>query len=202
MRSVLAFALMLCLAGCETSALGGRCTNNFDCDRSTTGAVAQCVRSTNPSFPCGGDYCICCPTTHTTDAGVPLSCMNGQAVVDSGPQPDVQPDTGPDVTDAGCLCAVGQYCSGTFMDGGQMCSLQKPSGLPCLADGDCQTSHCAQGVCCNSACTGAGLSCNSSPDFAGVCTAVTATDAGTDVVVVDTGVDTGVDATATDGATE
>jgi hypothetical protein len=34
------------------------------------------------------------------------------------------------------------------------------NGAGCLADADCVSNHCADGVCCNMACTGACVSCN------------------------------------------
>lgn len=205
MRIVLAFAIVLCLAGCETSPLGGRCTTNSDCDRSTTGATSTCVRASNTAYTCGGgESCICCPVGILgPDSGVP-GCGPG-AIVDAG---DVQVvdtgvDTGPDVVDAGCPCAAGMYCSGSTPDGGVICSLVKAIGVSCLGANECQTGHCVDSVCCNSACTGAGLSCNVSPDFAGVCSPEPTTDAGTDVGT-DIGTDAGTDASidATDAATE
>lgn len=215
MRIVLAFAIVLCLAGCETSPLGGRCTLNSDCDRATTGATATCVSATNPALSCGGSStssCICCPIRVVSadggvaDSGV-IGCGPGQAAVDVQAV-DATVDTGqPDVTDAGCLCDAGSYCSASLVDGGTMCSLVKAIGQACGGGNECQTGHCVDGVCCNSACTGAGLSCNVSPDFAGLCSPETTTDAGTDAgtdVGTDAGTDAGVDVAfdATDAATE
>ncbi|MGZ3456025.1 MAG: Kelch repeat-containing protein, partial [Polyangiales bacterium] len=47
------------------------------------------------------------------------------------------------------------------------------NGVECTADGDCDSAHCAQGVCCNSACTGATESCKQ-PATAGTCAPILA----------------------------
>ncbi|MEI8257087.1 MAG: hypothetical protein WCJ30_15545 [Deltaproteobacteria bacterium] len=192
---MLAFAVLLALAGCETSPLGGRCTNNFDCDRNATGAVTQCVRSSNAALSCGNsELCICCPIDRTNDAGVPITCFGGTVVVDSGTSPDVVVDTGTieaaadvvsdvvaeDTGPVTCSCPAGQFCNDVrdaSTDTGPTCQPLRAIGVVCMADGQCQTSHCTDGVCCNSACTGAGLSCNSSPDFSGLCMPIATTDA-------------------------
>ena len=49
-------------------------------------------------------------------------------------------------------CATGYFCIGGS------CAKKTP-GTACAADSDCGSSHCAQGVCCNNACTGTCMSC-------------------------------------------
>ncbi len=206
MRTTLALLVLFALAGCETSPLGGRCTNNYDCDRNPSTATSQCVRASNPGSSCGGsDYCICCPISRATDAGVPSTCWAGNPV-DSGVVDVVTPDAtdvprdvvsdavsevSADVvsTDTGaCSCPIGQWCNDLVdasTDTGPMCQPLRAIGVACVEDSQCQTSHCTDSVCCNSACTGAGLSCNSSPDFSGLCMPIASTDAGTDASVTD-----------------
>ena len=78
-------------------------------------------------------------------------------------------------------CVAGNFCENAS------CGL-KPPGAKCSGDKECDTGHCAQGVCCNSACTGACSACNltstlglcvavpdSSPDPQGVCKKATDT---------------------------
>lgn len=194
MRTVLTLAVLFALGGCETSPLGGRCTSNLDCDRNPSTATSQCVRASNPASSCGSSvYCICCPISHATDAGVPTVCWGGNPVVDAA-TPDIVTDTGmpdtaqDDAVDARsqdtatteCACAAGQWCNDlrdASTDTGPMCQPLRAIGVACVEDTQCQTSHCTDGVCCNSACTGAGRSCNSSPDFSGLCTLVVTLDA-------------------------
>ena len=203
MRSAFALAAFLLLAGCETSPIGGRCSENADCDRSMSGATAQCYSVTSPGRPCtgGSNNCVCCPVdtaaanlidgchrTPDTDSGVEAgtdaatdaSADSGNDAADVGT--DAMNDVGTD-TGVGCTCTIGQYCDTS--SGTPTCVPQRAIGVTCAVDTECQTSHCADSVCCNSACSGAGLSCNSSPDFAGLCMPIASMDAG-----------------ATDGATE
>ena len=49
----------------------------------------------------------------------------------------------------------------------------KPDGQTCKTDGECQNNHCVDGVCCESACTGACRSCSLS-NSVGKCTDVAA----------------------------
>ena len=44
--------------------------------------------------------------------------------------------------------------------GGGNCTSACAAGKVCKADTDCATGHCADGVCCNTACTGACTTCN------------------------------------------
>jgi hypothetical protein len=136
------------------------------------------------------------------DTTVPTMCVGGTSVdtgsptdatIDTGPADTGPADTGPadsgtadtgpadtgqpdvasvDVVDtgAGCACSSSQFCDTS--DGGMQCVAQRPIGATCSAGTECQTNHCVESVCCNSACTGAGLSCNVSPDFAGLCTPI------------------------------
>jgi hypothetical protein len=45
-------------------------------------------------------------------------------------------------------CLAGYYCNGT----NNMCAGTKADGLTCQTDAECTSSHCASGVCCNTAC--------------------------------------------------
>ena len=48
---------------------------------------------------------------------------------------------------------------------------KKPAGASCGAGSECQSTFCAQGICCNSACKGACTACNLSGST-GICSAV------------------------------
>ncbi|HVZ75558.1 MAG TPA: hypothetical protein VHJ20_24460 [Polyangia bacterium] len=60
-------------------------------------------------------------------------------------------------------CLLTDYCAA---DG--TCKPKKVISVACGTDGECKTDHCSNGVCCNTACTGTGLSCND-PGQAGQC---------------------------------
>jgi hypothetical protein len=67
----------------------------------------------------------------------------------------------------GSNCAAGSTCTAGS------CGL-KPDGAICTVDAECTHAHCADGVCCNSACTGTCYSCNLAAGPPGVGTLVPA----------------------------
>jgi hypothetical protein len=74
-----------------------------------------------------------------------------------------------------CSCTDGTM---NFMEtdidcGGPMCP-QCGQGKKCNGDGDCQTGHCANGVCCDSDCKSKGMcwACNLAPNWVGRCEAI------------------------------
>ncbi|MBI4701072.1 MAG: hypothetical protein HY744_07930 [Deltaproteobacteria bacterium] len=63
-------------------------------------------------------------------------------------------------------CAGGHYC-----DGASKCVPEKAKGKSCAGDGQCATAHCADGFCCEVACSGSCEACDL-PGLAGTCTLV------------------------------
>jgi hypothetical protein len=55
-------------------------------------------------------------------------------------------------------CLAGFYCDG----GTHKCVDQKGNGLTCMLDTECKSGSCSGGVCCNTACSGQGLTCTES----------------------------------------
>src|SRR5262245_66072472 len=43
---------------------------------------------------------------------------------------------------------------------GGVCVSGSPNGEACSIDSDCRSGHCADGVCCNTACTGSCFTCD------------------------------------------
>lgn len=71
------------------------------------------------------------------------------------------------VTAAGCASADGFY-RGDGTDCTEPC--RAPIGEPCSTGEDCESTFCADGVCCNAPCTDPGEICNS-PEDVGMCVA-------------------------------
>jgi hypothetical protein len=78
--------------------------------------------------------------------------------------------------DSGCnrdsICMSGSYCTG----GGQ-CRPKKTPGNACAGDHECVSGHCANQVCCESACIGPCESCNRVSSM-GQCTPLSNVDGG------------------------
>ncbi|HEY6476427.1 MAG TPA: hypothetical protein VI456_07570, partial [Polyangia bacterium] len=55
-------------------------------------------------------------------------------------------------------CLSGYYCNGTT----DACASTKADSITCQTDAECNSGHCASGVCCNTACNMPGTSCNNS----------------------------------------
>lgn len=90
---------------------------------------------------------VCCDKACTTPC---LSCKTGTCTpVMDGDDPE---------------------CMGGKCDAMGVC--KKPDGLPCTSAVDCTSGFCADGVCCNEACTGVCRSCKA--PAAGICTNVPA----------------------------
>lgn len=72
-----------------------------------------------------------------------------------------------------CLssCKVDADCSGVARCLGGQCSPKNADGTPCAEAAACLSGQCVDGVCCESACSGACEACNE-PDAAGACVPV------------------------------
>ena len=142
---------------CQTDGQCGTsvCANGVCCDRrcgaceacNQPGSVGRCA--VVPAGAAGSPACapfVCngsasCPLSCTTNAEcvAGLECRNAACVA---PPPDAGVDAGQPTVDAG------QPDAGS------------PRGAACARNDQCQTGHCADGVCCDSACDGACQACN------------------------------------------
>jgi len=77
----------------------------------------------------------------------------------------------PAMTDPERECASGTTCNGAGVCGAASSTGNKTNGEICSAASECGSRFCKDGVCCNSACTGACESCST-----GTCTPVTRKD--------------------------
>src|SRR5438445_12446590 len=66
-------------------------------------------------------------------------------------------------------------CAGTAVCTAGSCGVKvlKANGAGCVAAGDCTSNHCVDGVCCETACTGACVACNQA-GLEGLCKSVAA----------------------------
>ncbi|MFL5348112.1 MAG: hypothetical protein ACJ8AT_25245 [Hyalangium sp.] len=127
---------------------GAACTGNGLC------ASKLCVDGVCCNTACD-KACDACnlPSAPGTCTTVPVSTPGNPAcqnhLVCSGTSADC-----PTVCASDAWCESGYYClSGT-------CQLKKPNGQTCGGANQCQSAFCVDGVCCNSACSGACDACN------------------------------------------
>jgi hypothetical protein len=155
---------------CNAAATKGTCTNfagGTDPDNECAGSVscngtgacgslfgngAACTNGTE----CQTGHCVdgvCCDTACT---GVCVSC---NAAATKGTCTNFAAGTDPN--DAECPGAA-LACSGAG-------ACKKIAAQTCASDAECISGHCADGVCCDTACTGSCRACNLSGTI-GVCT--------------------------------
>ena len=135
-------------ASCGTN---GMCDGSGVCQRYPVGFACgpeTCLQGAfTPPATCNASGQCVTPPAHTCN---PYIC-NGQVCYNS-------------CTSDSAQCAPDQFC----VNGS--CGL-KPLGADCGVGAECQSGNCAQGVCCNSACTEACMACSLSASL-GLCTAV------------------------------
>jgi hypothetical protein len=154
-----------CVAGSYVS--GGVCSGGGACVPTTSGGCAPYV--------CGATAC-------KTTCGGDADCSAG-AFCDATGHCAYKANVGnPCATDAACgaglwctnnICCTAQTCgTGDCVNRGTEKGVCKAgNGASCSIDGDCVSSHCVDGVCCNTACTEQCGSCKVA-GFEGVCTPV------------------------------
>jgi hypothetical protein len=156
-------------AGTSCGAQGQICNDNGSCCSTCQSNGYECGTT---SDGCGGSLsCGSCATGQVCQGGqccLPKTCTAG---VSCGTQSD---GCGGTITCG--TCPAGDQCSGgvcgcvngvqngseTDVDCGGSCAKKCASAQSCLAGSDCTTGACAEGICCNTSCTGECRSCMSS----------------------------------------
>jgi hypothetical protein len=137
--------------GATSCSTDGVCDGNGACQTYPAGTVCgpqTCVAGLHtPASMCNASGQCAAPPSIPCN---PYVC-NGDVCYDSCTSSNIQ-------------CVTGNVCTGAS------CGL-KPNGAICGLGTECKSGFCAQGVCCNSACSGACMACNLSAT-AGLCTAV------------------------------
>jgi len=100
--------------------------------------------------------CDACATDAECDGGEAL-CAGDPDMCVTGPTGACCARSCAIVTEAGCAAA-----SGIYQGDGTDCSVpcKKPIGEGCSTGDECESTFCATGVCCETACTGPGEVCN------------------------------------------
>jgi hypothetical protein len=169
-----------CMA-CNVPGQEGRCVFVLDgtdprgqCDQdppTSCGRDGLCdgqgaCRKWNPGTACGSSACANGSVTYAPACDGQGSCIAGSV---AACYPYACLDATRCATD--CTLSPTECATGVSCNNGT-CG-QRSDGQPCNVDGDCQSNHCAQGVCCASACSGTCFACNL-PGKVGTCAAVPA----------------------------
>ncbi len=180
-----------CRSGDDVSACGGSGFSCAVCAAGTRCAAAVCQPlSANGGMclanaQCGSGFCVsglCCNSACTGNCE---SCnsMGTEGVCSplaEATQPAVCGDYACDGVSGSCpsTCTSSRQCaSGRFCDNGR-CVTLKVQGVSCASSAECQTGFCADGVCCNQACSGSCDRCNLSSASLGTCAPAPASDPG------------------------
>lgn len=146
----------------------GACKSSGDCpDPAMPCVIVTCnggmcgTMNEAANVPCGmGTKC--------DGQGNCIGCMTGADC--PGQEDDCNTRTCMNGTCGIAYSAMGTPCNQTgTCDGAGSCTLA--NGALCVANGDCLSALCVDGVCCESACTGTCMACNV-PGFMGTCSNV------------------------------
>jgi uncharacterized repeat protein (TIGR01451 family)/uncharacterized protein (TIGR03382 family) len=172
--------------GGDGSACGGTCdgTNRSQCGYPSTsvqcrapscaGGVSTVVSTCDGAGSCPAPQRLTCPGGATCAAGVETLAPSCNGVACAPLQTQA---CGAYVCDASACftscsadgqCQAGSWCSGTT----STCVPQKADGAACGGTDQCQSGHCVDGFCCDSACNGQCEACGL-PGLHGTCSPVT-----------------------------
>jgi MYXO-CTERM domain-containing protein len=182
---------------CATS-----CTSDLDCaSGGYCGAAGACVARKNQGLTCNdhagadckADGCRVCATSHCNDGFCCDQACAGNCDVCAavlGAAADGTCTILPVSTPGKPMCAGGLLCDGThagcpggcvgdtdcpgsgYCDSAGVCQAKKTNATACAAGHECTSGYCADGVCCNTDCSGSCQACDVAPN-AGACSKVT-----------------------------
>jgi hypothetical protein len=129
--------------GAATCGTDGFCDGTGACEKYVSGVACQSAGCAGSMLTFAGrcDGLGTC-TVKPTQSCAPYVCNTTGANVGSCKT----------VCTADADCSVGNSCNNGSCG-------PKPPGASCAADADCMSTHCAQGVCCSTTCTGTCMSC-------------------------------------------
>ena len=155
---------------CLGGTCGGKLPNGSACNAGGVCASGQCVDGVCCNIACDGK-CEACNLAGNLGACTALSSRT-----DPGAECGATWCSG---SAPACLgsCALDTDCKAGFACISGTCRALATNGTACTRDGECVSTHCADGVCCNTACGGACDAC-AQQGSVGVCKAQPARSAG------------------------
>ncbi len=134
----------------------GQCTAQGTCRYKDAGSACgqqACKDATTAYAPDACDGAGACAAATATVACSPGSCQNGLCLQQCNGDGD---------------CDASAYCDSPT---NFHCTPDQPAGNPCTRDEMCVSGHCADGVCCDTTCTGSCQACDL-PGTTGTCSPV------------------------------
>ena len=174
---------------CPPCPVGDDCSAGTDCTSGVCAPNGKCAAPTctdsvkngsETDVDCGGTCSIKCGPDKGCDengdcAGNECSGVGGTCVPNCGDGAQNGNETDVDCGGGTCMgCAVGKKCAGDGANclsgtcGGNDLCAPKPVGAMCVANNECQSGQCADGVCCSMICNGLCRSC-ALPGSVGTC---------------------------------
>jgi hypothetical protein len=163
-----------------TPPAGGVCDQSADCV--VCNADADCATSACEVPHCKAGACstdkvpegAAAPPSHQVQGDCQVLVCDAVGGTLGVPDPNDVPDDNNACTTDGCNGGTpthdnappGTACPGGACNGMGHCQLN--NGSACGADGDCQTGHCVDSVCCDTPCNGTCVACNL-PGSVGAC---------------------------------
>ena len=141
-----------CSAGSEC--LSGNCSDSYCCDSSCGEGCDVCAHSLGASQ---NGTCTALSAGSLGQCGL-YKCGGGAQC--------------PSTCSGDAQCIAGHFC-----DSSNKCQAKKNLGVTCTSSAECASTYCADGVCCNTACTGKCMACaagnkqDTNPANSGTCNA-------------------------------
>ncbi|HEY4188594.1 MAG TPA: hypothetical protein VGP07_26220 [Polyangia bacterium] len=160
---------MMCVAmASSTCGTNGNCSGN-----NTVAGTARC-QAYPGSTACGTQSCTDGATSGAASTLKLVSNCSGGGVCNAAPTQSCGAYKCLNATQCGTTCNADTDCVGTTCNTvTKKCGTKQAPGAMCNITSDCDSTapNCADGVCCNTACTGACMACNLTGS-AGTCTGV------------------------------
>jgi hypothetical protein len=160
----------------SSCAFNGLCDGNGGCQKYPAGVACQAASCSGASF-------------------LPVSACDGQGTCVAAKAVDCTPyNCGTSGAAPACLATCqtgGTDCASPAVCTNGSCGARpkKALGAGCVADADCVSAHCADGVCCGTVCTASCMACNVT-GLEGTCSPVAAAKADPHGVCKDAGATT------------
>jgi len=161
---------------CQTTA-SSTCGTNGKCSGNNTPTGTARCQDYDGSTACGTQSCTNGATATAASTLKLVSTCSGSGACNTAPTQSCGAYKCLNATQCGSSCNTDSDCVGVTCDTvTHKCGTKQAQGQMCNVAADCVATapNCVDGVCCNTACTGACQACNLGGNLNGTCSPVTA----------------------------